>query len=231
METSLISNKGQYPANTPMDFQGSKGNVFDISPESGNTNISAGSSGTQGFYPGRIGQYHNGGSPIKTNNADFIATSYKDVTATSFGGSYWDYVPKDPADIPVNSTFSGSLTVRSSEDVCMYVRFEQRLKEVIMGTLNGTTQCITAGVWTDLSVSGTTSVDADVLTLTAYSTHNPGSTFDYKNPIITFGSSINKDNLNISVNQRYCVQGYNESDKANIWHYSTLNGGVSKGTC
>lgn len=232
METALVKNRGIYPAGIPADFKSSEGNKFKVSPESGNTNISAGSDGSEGLYPGRVSQYHDIGGAQRTTKDGYLSTSYAGNTVNTYGGSYWDYVPRDASKITKGTTFTGSVTVRSSEDICFYVRFEQRnTNSGLLGSVNGETACAVAGEWKEFTVSGPLTVDVDVITLTAYSTHKPNSTFDYKDPIIVLGSTIDKGNIGLAANQRYCVQGHNEADAGNIWNYSTLNGGVRKGAC
>lgn len=180
---------------------------------------------------GRVSGYHDNGSPQGTVSNGVRKYSYANLSVPTFGGRYWDYVPSDAPGIPKGTPFSGSLMVKSSEDVCFHVRFEQRLNGALQGNIIGDNTCIVKDEWTEMTVSKSTTVDASLVTLTAYSVHQPGSVFEYKDPIITFGPSINKGNIAVKFDQKYCIQGYNENDKTNIWHYSTLNGGVEQGSC
>lgn len=231
METELVSNKGVYPEAIPHDFIASSGNKFEIMPESGSTNIAAGTDGNGGSQPGRVSQYHASGNPQTTLVNGVTTSSYAGLTASTYGGNYWDYVPSGTSKIPAGTSFAGSITVKSSENVCLYTRFEQRVDGFLRGSLNGENVCMEKGKWTELTVSAVTAIDASLITLTAYSTHVPGSVFEYKEPVIVFGPAINKNNVALAHNQRYCVQGYNENNVDNVWHYSTLNGGVEKGKC
>lgn len=232
METELVINKGKYPVALPSDFKASRGNTFEVAPESGNTNVAAGSTaGGASVYAGRIGSYSNGVYPVSSKVDDFTRYTYAPGSADTYGGPYWDYIPKDVSGIPAGSPFTGSLLVRSSVDVCFLLQFEQHKTTAGWSTIKSPNTCLTAGEWKEVVVSGTTEYLTTSLTLTAYAGHIGNSTFDFKEPVIALGPSINKTNINIAVDQRYCVQGYNDNDKTNIWHYSTLNGGVEKGTC
>lgn len=232
MESELVNNKGKYTGNLPADFKASRGNTFTISPESGNTNVAAGSSsGGSGVYDGRIGSYSNGAYPVGSTVDDFRRYTYASGMADTYGGPYWDYIPKDPAGIPAGSPFTGSLNVRSSFDVCFILQFEQHKTTPGWSTIKSPNTCLKAGEWQEVVVSGTTEYLTTSLTLAAYSGHIANSTFDFKEPVIVIGPTINKTNINISADQRYCVEGFNDNDKNNVWHYSTLNGGVEKGRC
>lgn len=232
METELVSNKGKYPVQLPSDFKASRGNTLEVAPESGNTNVAAGSSsGGTDVYAGRIASYSNGVYPVASKVDDFTRYTYSAAMGTTYGGPYWDYVPRDVSGIPAGSPFTGSLMVRSSVDMCFFLQFEQHKTTSGWSTIKGENTCLTAGEWKEVQVSGVTEYLTTSLTLVAYATHVSNSTFDYKEPVIALGPSINKNNINIAVDQRYCVQGYNDNDKTNIWHYSTLNGGVEQGAC
>ena len=232
METALVTNKGNYPAQLPEDFKASRGNTIEVAPESGNTNVAAGSaSGGTAVYAGRIGAFSNGVYPVSSKVEDYTRYTYSPTMATTYGGPYWDYVPRDVSGIPAGSPFTGSVNVRSSVDVCFILQFEQHKTTPGWATIKSPNTCLTAGEWKEVVVTGTTEYLTTSLTLVAYSGHVPNSTFDFKEPVIVLGASINKNNINIAVDQRYCVQGYNDNDKTNIWHYSTLNGGVEKGAC
>lgn len=232
MESELVNNKGQYTGSLPADFKASRGNTFSIAPESGNTNVAAGSSaGGSAVYDGRIGSYSNGVYPASSKIDDFTRYSYPTGTADTYGGPYWDYAPKDPAGIPPGSPFTGSLMVRSSVDVCFMLQFEQHKTTPGWSTIKGPNTCLSAGQWKEVTVSGNTEYVTNTLTLVAYAGHIANSTFDFKEPTIVIGPSINKNAISISADQRYCVEGFNDNDKNNIWHYSTLSGGVSQGRC
>lgn len=233
METELVSNKGKYSLPTlPADFKASRGNTFQIAPESGNTNVAAGSStGGTSTYPGRIASYSNGEYPASSKVDDYTRYTYSSTMANTYGGPYWDYIPPAGTEIPAGSAFSGSMMARSSVDVCFFLQFEQHKTTPGWSTLKGPNTCLVANQWKELTISGATEYATTDITLTAYAGHVSNSTFDFKEPVIVIGSSINKTNLAISPDQRYCVQGYNDNDKNNIWKYSTLNGGVEKGTC
>lgn len=233
METQLVKNRGYYSGEIPGDFKGSEGNKFIIAPEAGNTNVAAGAANaTQGTYPGRVGEHAPGGKyPKKTKNGDVTTVDYKGFTDMVYGGSYWDYRPIDPNGIPAGSPFTASIEVRSSEDVCMFLRFEQHDGKPSWASLKSPEYCLKAGEWQSLEISGNTSYLTEQITFTVYSDHQPDSIFEYKEPIIVLGSVINKDQVALAANQRYCIQAHNESDPENKWHYSTLNGGISKGAC
>lgn len=230
METELVSNKGSYSGSIPADFVASSGNMFSMSPESGNTNVAAGSDGT---YPGRVGQYSNqpGLYPKNTKIDGYNSLDYSNFTTQVTGGPYWDYIPKNASGIQPGEKFAGSVNVRSSADVCMILRIELHRTDPGWQHLNSPQYCLKAGEWQELEVSGETPYLTTSLTLIAYSIHQPKTIFDYKEPIIVLGSTINKGNIKIASNQRYCIEGYNENNPSNIFHYSTLNGGVEEGRC
>lgn len=232
MESELVNNKGQYTGTIPADFKASRGNSFTIAPESGNTNVAAGSSaGGSAVYDGRIGSYSNGAYPTGSKVDDFTRYTYPAGMANTYGGPYWDYVPKDAAGIPTGSPFTGSVMVRSSVNVCFILQFEQHKTTPGWSTIKSPNTCLTAGEWKEVVVSGNTEYVTTSLTLAAYAGHVANSTFDFKEPTIVIGPTINKTNINISADQRYCVEGFNDNDKTNIWRYSTLSGGVSQGKC
>lgn len=233
METELVNNKGKYTLpGLPADFKASRGNTFQVTPETGNTNVAAGSSaGGTSVYSGRAASYSNGAYPVGSTVEDFTRYTYSSTMANTYGGPYWDYVPQGVSEIPAGSPFTGSLMVRSSVDVCFFLQFEQHKTTPGWSTIKGPNTCLVAGEWKEMTVSGTTEYVTTDITLTAYAGHISSSTFDFKEPVIVIGPSINKTNLAISPDQRYCVQGFNDNDKNNIWRYSTLSGGVEKGTC
>lgn len=232
METELVSNKGKYPDGLPSSFVSSKDNVFVIAPESGNSNMAAGQSAiSTSINPGRI-SYHSPTYPpfVATGNGYTTATHSPTAGAAVWGGPYWDYLPADP--IAPGSAFTGSMTVRSNEATCVKPQFEvYKVGGARDPGIYGPEVCMAAGEWKQLTVTGTVNSPAERLTLTGYGNHNPGNIFDYKDPIITQGATINADYIKLDNSQRFCVQGYNKNNPTNIWSYSPLSGGVKEGKC
>lgn len=232
METELASNKGKYPDSLPPSFVASKDNVFTLAPEAGSSNIAAGQSAmSTSINPGRSAYHSPTYFPVLTNNNGYqTATHSPTAGAATFGGPYWDYLPAEP--IPAGYTFTGSMTVRSSEAVCLKAQFE--VYKVAGGrdaTPSGPDVCMQPGEWKTLTVTGTTNFPTERLTLIGYSSHNPGNVFDYKDPIITQGAAINSTYIGLDNSQRFCVQGFNRNDTSNIWSYSPLSGGLKEGRC
>jgi prepilin-type N-terminal cleavage/methylation domain-containing protein len=233
METELTLNKGKYPDGLPASFTASKDNIFVLAPESGNSNIAAGQSAmATNINPGRV-SYHSPTYPpfVSTANGYSTATHSPSAAAAVFGGPYWDYVA--PETIPAGTSFSGSMMVRSNEAVCLKAQFEVYTEA---GPRSGTTPtgpdvCLQPGEWKQLTVSGTVASPTRQLTLIGYSSHNPGNVFDYKDPVIVQGSTINTQNIQLDNSQRFCVQGYNKNNPTNIWSYSPLSGGLKEGKC
>ena len=231
METEMTST-GKYPDAIPDTFRASEGNSFKIGVEAGSTNISAGSqANSTTVQPGRVAYHIGAASPgavsIKRNNTEGTAT----YTGTSMGGPYWDYDPAEP--IPANTTLTGSLEVKSNKDVCTPPRFEVYL---VSGTrvsdyMGADKGCLVAGEWKEISVTYTTTTDLDRVTLTAYTTHEAGEVFEFRKPVIVFGSAVNKGNVDVAFDQKFCVEGSHVNTKDNVWHYSALDGGVKEGRC
>lgn len=232
METEMTNNKGKYPDSLPDSFKASKDNVFILAPESGSSNVAAGQSAmATTINPGRV-SYHAPTYPpfVSTGNGYTTATHSPTAGAAVYGGPYWDYVAPEP--IIAGTSFSGSMTVRSSEAVCLNAAFEvYRVDTTRANSVLGPVTCLNAGEWKTLTVSGVVPVDASRLTLVGYSSHNPGNVFDYKDPIITQGAVINTDYIKLDNSQRFCVQGYNRNNNTKIWSYSPISGGLKEGKC
>lgn len=231
METEMAST-GKYPDVIPSSFRASDGNTFKIGIEAGSTNISAGSqAGSTAVRPGRVAYHIGAATPdmvdIKRTNTEGKAT----YSGKSMGGPYWDYDPVEP--IPANTTLTGSLEVKSNRNVCTPPRFEVYLVSGVrvsdyMGPESG---CLQAEEWKEISVTYTTTQELDKVTLTAYTTHEAGEVYEFRNPVIVFGSAVNKSNVNVAFNQKFCVEGFHVNNKDKVWHYSALDGGVKEGKC
>lgn len=232
METELTNNKGKYPDTLPDSFKASKDNVFVIAPESGNSNIAAGQSATSTVInPGRV-SYHSPTYPpyVSTNNGYTTAAHSPSAAASVWGGPYWDYQASET--IPAGTIFTGSMTIRSNEAVCLYASFEvYKVDGTRANSIIGPNVCAAAGEWKTLTVTGPATADASRLTLVGYSTHNPGNIFDYKDPIITQGAVINTEYMKLDNSQRFCVQGFNRNNTSKVWSYSPLSGGLKEGKC
>jgi len=215
LETEAIKNKGKYPTTLPTSFKSSTGNVFSIaSAESGTTNVASSSTGF----------YSNSAYPTTAKIDDYTRASYSQA---SYGGPYWWYT----APFPAGTTFSGSVEVRSNVDVCFQLQIEQHKTTPGWNTIKGPNTCLTAGEWKEVTVTGQTEYDITQATLVTYSQHTAPSTFDYKTPVLVFGGAIDKQAIAYGSDERYCVEGYSESDPSNIWSYSKLKGGVKQGKC
>jgi type IV pilus assembly protein PilA len=215
LETEAIKNKGKYPSSIPSAFKSSSGNVFSIAgAEAGTSNVAL---STKGFHSSTT-------APVISQIDDYSRATY---SQTSYGGPYWWYT----ADFPMGTTFSGSVEVRSSVDVCLQLQIEEHKDTPGWSTIKGPMTCLTANEWKEISLSGQTDYDIRQATLVAYSSHNPSTTFDYKNPVMVFGGQIDKAGIALQADERYCVEGYSDSDPSNIWSYSKLKGGVKKGKC
>ena len=230
METEMAST-GKYPDAIPDTFRASEGNSFKIGVEAGSTNVSAGSqANSTAIQPGRIG-YHSdaatGVVTVKKENSSGVAT-YK---GKSYGGPYWDYDPAEP--IPANTTLTGSMEVKSNKAVCSRPLFEVYGKTGALSTVFGSSEtgCLTPGEWKEISLTYTSAIELDKVTLLAYANHDNDEVYEYRNPIIVIGSAINKNNVGVDVNQKFCVEGSHVNTKDKVWHYSALDGGVKEGRC
>lgn len=231
METMMAKN-GKYPDAIPDNFKKSEGNLFRIGIEAGNTNVAAGSQAdSTSVRPGSVFFHIGAASPnnvkIERTNTEGTAT----YSETSMGGPYWDYNPEEP--IPANTTLTGTLEIKSNHAICAPPRFERypvtggRIGDYISAE-NG---CVTPGEWKKITITYTTDIALDKVTLTAYATHQPGEIYEYRKPVIVLGSSINQGNVDVAFDQKFCIEGTNESNKDKVWHYTALGGGVKEGRC
>lgn len=231
MATTMVKT-GKYPGSIPADFKGSDGNVFKFAAEAGNTNIVAGTdANSTTVQPGRV-WYHIGGdnpNAVKLNRTNTEGTAT--YTAASFGGPYWDYDPVEP--IPVGTTLTGSLEVKSNREICTRPRFEIRLEtgERVSDVVSPEYGCLKPGQWKEVTITHTTVAPLNMVTLTTYGEHLAGDVYEFRNPVIVFGTAINKGNVDVAAHQKFCVEGSNTSFPDKVWHYSTLNGGVKEGKC
>lgn len=232
-ETALTNGgTGAYPDTIPADFKRSEGNILTIAPESGNTNVASGTQKTSTtLNPGIVAHYSSVYYPTRTVEDGVFKSVYPSTeTRITVGGPYWQYRP-DAGSIPAGDSFTGSLMVRSTEDTCFRLQFEMHKSTPGWTVTSGNNTCLTANTWTKMPISGVTPYEVTVITMIAYSSHNPGTTMEYRDPVIVLGSSINEEQFNIARDQRFCVQGYNVSNPSKIWNYSSLNGGVREGRC
>lgn len=231
METEMTST-GKYPDSIPAGFKKSEGNVFKVGIEAGSSNLSSGSQATSTTVnPGRIG-YHSDAaaemiSLIRGKATDGVAT-YK---GKSHGGPYWDYDPSES--IPANTVMTGSMEIKSNKAVCARPLFEIYDASGAWMANSGSSEmgCLTPGEWKEISLTYTSLADLDKVTLLAYTNHDAGEVFEFRNPVIVLGSAINKTNINVAVDQKFCIEGYNTNRKDKVWHYSALDGGVKEGRC
>lgn len=215
LETETIKNKGKYPSALPASFTPTAGNTFKLAgAEAGTTNVASSSTG----------YYSNTAYPTTAKVEDYTRATY---SQDSYGGPYWWYT----APFPAGTTFSGSVEVRSNVNVCFQLQIEQHKTTPGWNTIKGENTCLTAGEWKEVTVTGETAYDITQATLVTYSGHGAGTTFDYKTPILVFGGAIDKQGISYKSDERYCVEGYSESDPGNVWSYSKLKGGLKKGTC
>ena len=232
METEMAST-GKYPDAIPDTFRASEGNSFKIGVEAGTTNVTAGSQAdSTTVRPGRVG-YHSSTDYTVVKQERSPTEGKVTYSGASMGGPYWDYHPAEP--IPVNTTLTGSLEVKSNKDICVPARFEiydsAAADNKWFTTPSTPDGCLTANEWKEVSVTYTTTKVTNKVTMIAYGQHNNGSVFEYRNPVIVLGSAVDKSNVGVAFNQKFCVEGSHVNNKDKVWHYSALNGGVKEGKC
>ena len=232
METEMAST-GKYPDAIPSTFKASDGNTFKIGVEAGSTNLTAGTQANSAtVHPGRVGYHSSTDYTImkqeRTGTAGKVTYS-----GASNGGPYWDYHPAEI--IPANTTLTGSLEVKVNRDMCVPARFEVYSPDMVDNKWYTTPStpdgCLKANEWKEVSVTYTTDKDITKVTMVVYGQHTNGSVLEYRNPVIVIGSGINKSNVNVAFDQKFCIEGYHTNNKDKVWHYSALNGGVKEGKC
>lgn len=194
IQTVATANKGQYPTSLPETVTVSEGNTLYLSVSNSANNLAAGqTNGLGSVNEGRVGQ--NKGYLYSVSTVD----GYKRITykqeAGSNSGPYWDYV----ASVPKGTQVTVSLTVRSSVNYKgFWLSLEQRITPSYSPSVDGAKVDLVAGEWQTITTTLTTNTDnITKLTLTAYAhgTFQTGDTFDYKNPIIVLGDTIDTESI------------------------------------
>lgn len=228
MQTKATSNNGKYALALPEDVVISSGNTLYLSYTASGTNLASGSNSTGTVQPGRIG-YHGTGVAVASTGTVRMGTH----TQANLGGPYWDYIPANGATVPVGTQITVSAKVKSNRDLCINNAVEQHKPSVgTHKTLSVGSTCLTAGQWQTVSYSVITDhPDATHLTFILYSHHLPGDTFEYDQPVIVLGGTIDQGAISVSADAKFCVEGYSETDPNTIHSYSILGGGLKEGKC
>lgn len=130
--------------------------------------------------------------------------------------------------------YTVGIAMRHNYDGCrtLHIEFKNRASGAWPGGITQKQVCFAKDTWEYYELTGTmTGSGADMIFISAYGVMVQGQSFDATGAVIVKSGTINAKEALSTQGNDFCIEGYHENNESNIWRYSSLDGGVSKGSC
>lgn len=239
VENDIIKTKGAFSGTMPTSFKASPEVIVRAKGESAMTNqVSAAADSSQGntaqaYWGAYETPYASTETKIAPGGDGYQKYGYlrKNYTGSTYGGVWVRWVLPEVGQ--VGDVITASIAVRRSDATCnQRIGMEFKNGDTFVGTNVAETFCVNAGEWTYKTITGTATASGFTsITITAYDGRGAGQWADTTAAIVVNGSAIDNEYINTDSSNRYCLEGFHANDSTNIWHYSSLSGGLKKGKC
>jgi prepilin-type N-terminal cleavage/methylation domain-containing protein len=179
------------------------------------------------------------GQQIFTSAADgYKGMNYRRLTVQSISGATTNVVGQNvnvtlPEQGKAGDKYTVGVAMRHNYTGCrtIYIEFKNTAGQW-PGGISNKEVCFTKDTWGYYEATGTMTGDGtEYVYLSLFGQMAVGNTLDATGAVIVKGASIDPSAALDSTGYDFCVQGYHESDKNNIWRYSSLDGGLQQKAC
>lgn len=237
----LIEAQGKFTGTIPADFVASKGVKVAAMRTSDRDNKIVSSQ----FADGNASNWHtflHGGSNATTSVVTSPSDGYKSmnyrriaVTTSPAGSVSGQFVNFDaPEIIMKGESYTIGVAMRHNYTGCRTINIEFKGAQVeFAGGISSKQVCLTQNQWSYHEFTGTSNGDnVNRVVMSLYSNSmTPGQTFDVTGAVMVKGTSVNSDAALDTSGNDFCILGKHENNAGKLWHYSSLDGGVSEGGC
>lgn len=237
----LIEGSGKFTGALPDDFKASKGVTLTAMRTSDRNNQLAAAQ----FVDGNSGRW---GSFVQPNSGG--ALSAQIFTAPSDGYKNMNY-RRATATAGINANMGQNVSIvlpekgkkgekytigiamRHNYAGCRNIHIEFKDNAGAWpGGISSTQVCWNKDEWKYFEATGTMTNDgSDYVYLSVYGQMNAGNTNDVSGAVMVKGTTINSEAALDTSGNDFCLLARHENNPNDLWHYSSLDGGVSQGGC
>lgn len=241
---TLLEGKGKFTGTLPADLKTSSG-VFLAAMRTADRDNKITSSQFIDGNSSRWGNYARPNNPtslsqqIFTNASDgYKGMNYRRIIVNSISGASTNVVGQNvnvtlPEQGKTGDKYTVGVAMRHNYTGCrtIFIEFKNTAGQW-PGGIRNTEVCFQKDTWGYYEASGTMSGDGtEYVYLSLFGQMAVGDTLDATGAVIVKGDTINSEAALDSTGYDFCIQGYHDSDTANIWRYSSLDGGLQNKTC
>lgn len=237
----LIEGSGKFTGSLPADFKASKGVTMTAMRTSDRNNQLAGSQfvdGSSGSWGIFIRPDSGGAATTKvfTSPTDgYKSMNYRRLTTTA--GT--DAIMGQNVNITLpekgkkGDTYTVGIAMRHNYTGCrtIYLEFKDNAG-AWPGGIAPTQACWNKDEWKYFEASGTMTGDgSDYVYLSMFGPMSTGNTQDASGAVMVKGATINSEAALDTSGNDFCLLARHENNPNDLWHYSSLDGGISRGGC
>lgn len=241
---TLIEGKGKFSGSLPADLKTSPG-VFLAAMRTAERDNKVSSSQFVDGNSSRWGLFIRPEFPstatqqVFTNTADgYKGMNYRRIAVTSITGAPTNVIGQNvnvtlPEQGKAGDKYTVGVAMRHNYTGCrtIYIEFKNTAGQW-PGGISNKEVCFQKDQWGYYEATGTMTGDGtEYVYLSLFGQMAVGNTLDATGAVIVKGDTVNADAALDSTGYDFCVQGYHDSDKENIWRYSSLDGGLQKKSC
>lgn len=241
---TLLEGKGKFTGSLPTDLKTSPG-VFlaamrtaERDNKVSSSQFVDGNSSRWGIfvrpeYPSNVTQQ------VFTSPGDgYQGMNYRRIHVQSITGATTNVIGQNvnvtlPEQGKAGDKYTVGIAMRHNYTGCrtVYIEFKNAAGEW-PGGISNKEVCFTKDQWGYYEATGTmTGAGTEYVYLSLFGQMAVGNTLDATGAVIVKGDTVNTAAALDSTGYDFCIQGYHESDKTNIWRYSSLDGGLQNKTC
>ena len=234
----LIEGQGKFTGSLPADFIPSKGVTLAPMRTSDRDNKIASSQ----FADGNSANWYtftNGASVVTnvvTNTSDgYKGMNYRRIAVTTVGtGVIGQYVTFNTPELGTKGeAYTVGTAMRHNYAGCRRINIEFKGSNgSFIGGISHKDVCFQKDQWNYYEFTGNSTNDGvATVVMSLYGTMAAGNTFDTTGAVMVKGDTINVDAALDSSGNDFCIVGKHENNGSKVWHYSSLDGGISEGGC
>lgn len=234
----LIEAQGKFTGTIPADYKASKGVTLAAMRTSDRDNkVVSGA-----FINGNAQDwwtFNTSGSltsTVVTNPTDgYQGMNYRQVKMTvASGNPAGQYVQYNaPSEVKKGESYTVGTAMRHNYTGCRTINIEFKgLNGAFVGGISSTNVCFTKDVWQYFEFTGSPTNDGVThIVMSLYGPMSVNNTFDVTGAVIVKGDKINAAAALDTSGNDFCVVGRHENNLNKLFHYSSLDGGISEGGC
>lgn len=237
----LIEGQGKFTGTLPDDFKTSKGVTVTAMRTSDRNNQITSSQFVDGDSS-RWGVFVSPSTPATVNQQVFtkVSDGYKGMNYRRINvltGSNANIGQNVNISLPEQGKKGDKYTVgvamRHNYTGCRTIYLEfKNAAGAWPGGISSTPACFTKDQWQYYESTGTMTGDgAEYVYLSMFGIMSAGQNMDATGAGMVKGSTINIDAALDSSGNDFCLLGRHENNAGKLWHYSSLDGGISEGAC